>query len=354
MSEASASNSHRIWKLIPGFAISGYFLWSTLRSIRWDQLRALRVVHPLWLVGIVLAVCLGYTLRAYRWWCMLRGNHARFSACFRVLFTSLAANNILPFRVGDFMRIFAYAPDVNASSSTVLSTVILERLLDIFMLFAFLVIFLTGDTVKLAPVTVHGHIFGVYPLAAFILLVAGIGLGLLLFGTGLLHGLTKWLVAKFGQHPRMAKINEFALLLFDAVLRMSFMRRVWLVVVTAMLWTCEGVIFLSTARAIGLVSAPRGPWLAETLSNLSFLLPSAPGGIGPFEASAKLAMQTHGVDAPAAALYALLVHVIVFFAVTGVGGVAFLLHRRERGAATRPLTDSLATLPQDIDVVEIR
>jgi uncharacterized protein (TIRG00374 family) len=352
LTQAEQGKSRNAWKLIPGFAISAFFLWKTLQSIRWEQFHALRLAQPLWLVAIFVALSADYGLRAYRWWCMLRGNNAKFSACFRVLLTSLAANNILPFRIGDFMRIFAYAPDVNAPSSTVLSTVVLERLLDIFMLFAFLLIFLTHDTVKLAPMHIHGHIVGIYPLAAAILLVAAVGLGLLLFGTHLLHSMTQWLVAKFGQHPRMAKVNEWAVLLFDAVLRMSFVSRVWLVVLTAMVWTCEGMVFVSTAKAIGLESAYRGPWLAATLSNLSFLLPSAPGGIGPFEASAKLAMETHGVDAGSAAVYALLVHVIVFFAVTTVGGIGFLMHRKERGAATKPIVEDLAALPKEIELGE--
>ncbi len=352
MSQASQGTSRNAWKLIPGFAISGYFLWNTLRSIRLDRLHALRVVHPVWLVGIVAAVCASYTLRAYRWWFVMRGNHARFGACFRVLLTSLAANNILPFRIGDFMRIFAYAPDVNAPSSTVLSTVILERLLDIFMLLLFLVVTLLGVSVPLAPVTVHGHSFSVIHVAGAVLVVAGLGLGLLLFGTRLLHRVTEWLVTRYGNGPRTRKMSEWALLLFDAVLRLSFAGRLWLLVVTAVVWFCEGMIFVSTAQVIGLASGPRGPWLAEALSNLSFLVPSAPGGIGPFEASAKLAMQSQGVDAGGAAVYALLVHVVVFFAVTSVGGIAFLMHRKERGAATKPLAEDLAALPKGIEVLD--
>ena len=48
--------------------------------------------------------------------------------------TSLAANNILPLRIGDIMRVFTYAGDLGASPSVILSTVILEKLLDIFIL----------------------------------------------------------------------------------------------------------------------------------------------------------------------------------------------------------------------------
>ena len=345
MSQTASNRLRNAWKLIPGFAISAFFLWRTLRSIRLVDLRSMRIQHPAWILGLIVFLAADYTLRGYRWWFMLRVFRSRFTACFRVLMTSLAANNILPFRIGDFMRIFAYAPDVNAPSSSVLSTVILERLLDIFMLFALLVVELTGIDSSFAPVSVHGHRVTVQHLAAVILVIAGLGLGLLLFGTRLLHRITEMLVARFGQHPRTKKLGDWTVLLFDAVLHLSFLGRVWLLVLTAFVWTAESLVFLSCAHMVGLVSGPRGPWLAATLSNLSFLLPSAPGGIGPFEASAKLAMQSQGANASDAALFGLMVHVIVIIVITGIGGIGFLMHRAERGSATKPLSEDLAALP---------
>ncbi len=63
------------------------------------------------------------------------------SACAsRVFLTSLAANNMLPLRIGDVMRIFTYAADLNATPSMILSTVILEKLLDMFSLVVLLVV----------------------------------------------------------------------------------------------------------------------------------------------------------------------------------------------------------------------
>ena len=349
----TASNRVRdLWKLVPGFAISGFFLWRTLRGIHISGLRSMHLEHPVWIAGLVGFFIADYALRGYRWWYMLRGFKARYLACVRVLLTSLAANNILPFRIGDFMRIFAYAPDVNAPSSSVLSTVILERLLDIFMLFGFLVIGLAGADGHLAPVTVKGHTYSVLHLAGFILIFAGLGLGLLLFGTRILHRFTERLVARYGQHPRTKKLGEWAVLLFEAVLHLSFLDRIWLLILTCFVWTCESMVFVSCANMIGVVSGPRGPWLAASLSNLSFLLPSAPGGIGPFDMAAKLAMQSQGALESDAAVYALLVHVLILFAITTLGGIGFLVHRAQRGSMSRPFSEDLATLPADLDLPE--
>jgi len=347
LSEKASGNKRSYWKLIPGFGISAFFLWRTLKSIRLDRLQSMRVEHPAWLPVIIAFVAAGYTLRAYRWYFMLRSSQASFGACFRVLLTSLAANNILPFRIGDFMRIFAYAPDVNAPSSTVFSTVILERLLDIFTLFAFLTAGLWGLHGAANPASFHNHALSAH-IVGGITVLAALGLGLLLFGATLLQRLMEKLVAKYGNHPRTKKLSEWALPLFDAVAHLSFIGRIWLLVVSVVVWSCESMIFIATAAALGLVTHARGPFLAAVLSNLSFLVPSAPGGVGPFEITAKQAMMSQGVDGGGAAVYALLVHIIVFFAVTGVGGIAFLLHRKERGSLTKPLSEDLATLPAEL------
>ncbi|AFL87745.1 putative integral membrane protein [Terriglobus roseus DSM 18391] len=346
------STARKYWKLIPGFAISAYFLWRVLRDLKVDRLREMRLSHPVWIGVFVAFIVCDYALRGYRWWYMLRPVKASYRACVRVLLTSLAANNILPFRIGDFMRIFAYAPDVNAPSSTVLSTVLLERLLDIFMLFTFFVVELQGADSRFPQHTIYGHSLGVQELAIVLLMVAAVGLGALLFGTRLLQRITHGLVARFGQHPRTKKLGEWASLLFDAVLHLTFVDRIWLVLITSAVWFCESVLFISAAKMVGIESGVRGPWLAASLSNLSFMLPSAPGGIGPFEGSAKLAMQSQGAMADDAALFAVLVHVLIWFAITAVGGIGFLVHRAARGAMSKPLTEELAAVPVDLEVPE--
>ena len=87
--------------------------------------------------------------------------------------TSLAANNILPLRIGDVMRIFTYAPDVNATPSMVLSTVILEKLLDVFSLAALFTITMHGGR-AVSPKLRGGAEIG--------LAISAVGLLVLVFG----------------------------------------------------------------------------------------------------------------------------------------------------------------------------
>lgn len=345
------ANKRAWWKVLPGIAVSAFFLWRTLRSIHYSDLRALHVGHVQWIAVLLMFLLASYGLRIYRWWFMLRRSGSpSFAVCGRVLLTSYAANNVLPFRIGDFLRIFSYAGDLGASSSTILSTVILERLLDIFTLLAFLVTLLIGAARSLPPFVMKGHAFNLLHVAEPILAGCALGLMLLLFGAGLLQRLVEWLISHVKAGPRTEKLERWALLLFDAVLKLSFAGRILLLGSSVVIWLCEGMIFVSAARMLDLGVGPRGPWLAVSLSNLSFLLPSSPGAIGTYEFASQFSMVSQGAQPTIAALYGLLVHLVVFFSVTAVGGVAFFLHRLQRKQPVPPLAEELAELPAELPV----
>ncbi len=93
------------------------FFGTRFGGIHPSEFRALSLANPVWIVGVLGFTFVGYTLRCVRWTRMMRSTGARFSVCARVLMTSLAANNIMPFRIGDIMRIFTYAPDLGTSPS---------------------------------------------------------------------------------------------------------------------------------------------------------------------------------------------------------------------------------------------
>ena len=346
---AGKNRKRELWKLIPGFAISAFFLWRTIKGIHYDDLRSLHVVHPVWIAVLTVFLLGSYTLRIYRWWFMLRRSGAAgFGVCSRVLLTSFAANNVLPFRIGDFLRVFSYAGDLHASSSTILSTVILERLLDIFTLLLILVTLLLGASHALPPVMVRGHEWNVLHFAEPVLLLCALGLMVLLFGAPLLQRVVEAVVRRMPHGARTEKLQRWALLLFDAVLKLSFAGRLLLLVSSVVIWLCEGMIFVSLARMLAIAVLPRGPWLAVALSNLGFLIPSSPGAIGVYENFCKAAMTSQGAAPGISGIYGILVHVVVFFSVTIAGGVAFLAHRMARGAASRPLRADLADLPLEL------
>ena len=332
-------------KTLPGLLISAFFIWWTYvrvgtsgkRGFDAAVFRDLHVVGPVWILGVVGFGVAGYGLRCCRAWAMLRSVKAKFSVCARVFMTSLAANNILPLRIGDVMRIFSYAADMNATPSMVLSTVILEKLLDVFSLGALFVI-----TMRFGG--------GVSPhlrtLAEVGLACSTAGLMIMVFGARTLEPVLSQAFAKT-ENATIKKVEHWVMLALDCVRQIGAMGTLLLVLMSFGAWFFEGLMYVSLAKAVGLASAPVGPWQAVAEANLSFLIPSSPGGIGPFELACKDALTRHGMEPASAAIYGLLVHLWLLLSITAVGGAMFLVHRVHL-ARRKPLLQEIETLPVEL------
>jgi uncharacterized membrane protein YbhN (UPF0104 family) len=335
----SASNSRNLLKALPGVLISIFFLWRTFRGISYAQIRSLHIVAPAWWVGVVLFSIASYTLRSLRWTRMMRSARTPFRTCARVLMTSLAANNILPLRIGDIMRVFTYAPDLGASPSFILSTVILEKLLDIFVLS---VLFVATMASGFSPRVRLG--------ASLAVSISGFGILVLLFGARWLAAPLSRLFARLPKHPILVKLEHWIMLALDCIRQIGFVGTITLFFFTCSVWFSEAVIYHSFARLVGLKLAGLGilgAANAVAFVNLSFLIPSSPGGIGPFEAAAQKALTTYGANPARAALFGLALHVWMLVTITGVGGAWFLIHRARRHIHTSLLTE-IETLPTEL------
>jgi glycosyltransferase 2 family protein len=329
-------------KTVPGLLISAFFLWFTFRGFKLSELKSIRLVAPVWILGLVAGTCASYWLRSYRWYRMMRSAGSRLSVCFRVLLTSLAANNILPLRIGDVMRIFTYAPDLEASPSVILSTVILEKLFDILTLVLLLVVTVrTGSGLPLKTKV----------LVRLLLLISGGGLIVMVAGA---RALVRPIQALFRKLPaKLRKIEHWLLLALDAIRQIGFVGMIWLFCLSLMIWLSEGLLYLSAMKMVALktVTGARLDWGAPlqtvALANFAFLVPSAPGGIGTFEWASQNALKIHNVAPVSAGLFGLLIHVWLLVTITGVGGGMFLVHRFGRGPR-KPLIEEIDTLPAEL------
>ena len=336
MSASKPSRGPNLLKTIPGLLISAFFLWYTFKNIRLSEILAVRLLHPAWVFGVIGFTAASYTLRCVRWTRMMLPTGATFPVCARILITSLAANNILPLRIGDIMRVFTYAPDLGASPSVILSTVILEKLLDIFVLVLLFVLTMG------AGISAHFR-----ALAEISLAISGVGLLAFIFGARLLDKPLKNLFARLPQSGLLGKIEHWILLALDCIRQIGIVGSIQLLVYTTVIWFCEGMIFVSAVALLGLVTDRIGPWQAVAATNLSYLIPSSPGAIGTFEMAAKASLVSHGSAESAAATFGLVLHAWMLLSVTGAGGILFLLHRFKI-QNHRPLLEEIEILPEEL------
>jgi uncharacterized protein (TIRG00374 family) len=330
------TRSRNLFKTVPGLLVSAFFLWYTFRRVHPSEFRALSLAHPIWILGVVGFTLAGYTLRCVRWTRMMRSTGARFSTCARVLMTSLAANNIMPLRIGDIMRIFTYAPDLGAAPSVIFSTVILEKLLDVFVVG---LIFVRTMGADLPAKIRHG--------ADAALLISTLGLLVLMFGAGKLESPARRFFSALPENKLVRKVEHWLLLAISTLRQMGVAGNIVLLIQSAVIWLCEGMIFVSAVHLIGLKTAPLGPWEAVSFANLSYMLPSSPGAIGPFEWAVKTSLVSHGAPQGLSAVFGLAIHAWMLVSVTGAGGLIFLIHRIRIHNHT-PLLDEIETLPTEL------
>jgi glycosyltransferase 2 family protein len=339
------STGRDLLKTIPGLLISVFFLWYTFfphpaiwklpasKGVPFAVFRALRLVHPIWILGILGFTLAGYSLRCFRWYRMMRPTGASFANCARVLLTSLAANNILPLRIGDVMRIFTYASDLGASPSTILSTVILEKFLDIFVL----VLLFVSTVGRLATPRLR-------LIADISLAISTIGLLILLVAARALQPRIQRLFTRLPANPGLQKLEHWIILALEATGSLGVATSLLLLVQSVVIWACEGMIFLSALRLLAFPVDRIAAWLAVSFANLSYLVPSSPGAIGPFELAVKTSLVAHGASQPQSAVFGLAIHAWMLVSVTGAGGIIFLLHRI-RIPNTKPLIEEIEQLP---------
>jgi len=323
-------------KTVPGLLVSAFFLWYTFRGIHPSEFRSLRFAHPVWVIGVLGFTLAGYTLRCVRWTRMMRPSGAGFAVCARVLMTSLAANNILPFRIGDIMRVFTYAPDLGASPSAILSTVILEKLLDVFVVG---LIFIATMGRDLPEKIRHA--------ADAAVAISVVGLFILMFGAAQLEAPLRKLLASLPSNKLVRKLEHWLLLAIDTLGQLGFTGSLSLLLQSFAIWFCEGMVFLSAIRLIDLTTDSLGPWEAVSFANLSYMLPSSPGAIGPFEWAVKTALVSHGAAQAPAAVFGLAIHAWMLLSITGAGGIIFLAHRVRMHKHT-PLLEEIETLPSQL------
>ncbi len=175
---------------------------------------------------------------------------------------------------------------------------ILEKLFDIFALVVLLVV--TVHTGKGLPPKTR-------VLVKTLLVVSGGGLLVMVIGA---RALVKPIHAAFAKLPaKLRKFEHWLLLALDAIRQIGILRMGWLLCLSMVIWLCESLLYLSAMRMIGLQTATGAPldWGAPmqtvSLANFAFLVPSAPGGIGPFEWACQNALKLHNVSSSSAGLF---------------------------------------------------
>ncbi len=177
------------------------------------------------------------------------------------------------------------------------------------------------------------------------LAVSAIGLLVLIVGARHLESPLRKLFTRLPHGKLVEKLEHWLLLAVDTLGQLGISGSLFLLLQTAVIWTVKAS---SSSPRYALQVSPRtgsAPWEAVSFANLSYMLPSSPGAIGPFEWAVKTSLSSHGAQQGQAALFALALHVWMLISITGAGGLIFLLHRAKFTTTRRYLKRSKPSPP---------
>ena len=302
-------------RAVAGLALSALFLWLVLRGV---DLRLafgeLRGANAAFVVPAAVVLMTGIWLRAVRWQIILRPlGKVRISHSFSALTIGYMANNALPARLGELVRVYVLNRDSRLPSAAILGSIVLERILDVITLLLLLALAaaLSGWN---SPWT--GPLVGLGAAAALALAVV------YMWAAGLLERLV----------PVAASLRPFAGLFgglparmlgsFATGLKMASSPRALglTLAVSAISWTVEACLYFLVMLAMGI--GQEGFWLAvlvACVTNLAGVIPAGPGNLGTFEFFAKQTAVLFGVPEEKALAFALAAHVMVLAPPTIIG-----------------------------------
>jgi uncharacterized membrane protein YbhN (UPF0104 family) len=296
--------------IVLGVVISAVALLLAVRWSGWAPLLVvLRQVDYLVLIPAVAIYLISMTARALAWRVIL-GGRASLLRMLAALNQGYLMNNLLPWRMGELGRAILLGRRPGLSTGMVLSSIVVERLYDMSLAVALLL--------ALGPVA-----FGASwaPRAA---LVGGIAVMLALGVLWLVLARPQVIVWLLRRLP--GGLGRWQGLWDNLLAGLASLRDV------RQLLAGYGWMVLSWALAAGeywlvlraFVPQAQGTWalLALCVTLLGVAIPSAPGYIGVFEASAVAALAVFHVDSSLALGYALVLHGLHFGTTTLLGAVA--------------------------------
>jgi glycosyltransferase 2 family protein len=269
-------------------ALAGVVWWASRQKAPHVPLRADALGA---LAGAIALYAVASVLRAERWHRILvrNGVDRGRAEAYRLTAVGYMGNNTLPARAGDLLRVVL----VGGSRRAALGTVVAERLLDVVALAA----------IFAAVVLDRGLGFGPLPY------IAAAGVAAAVVAAVVLRTSEK-------VRPVAAASRELLSVHGAALLGLS-----------VALWAVEASVYLVVGLATDVHLGLSGALYVVALTNLSALVPAAPGYVGTFDAAVLLALRSLGRPALG---YLLVLRFVLFVPITVVGAAVYFTRYARR------------------------
>lgn len=282
-----------------GIVIGILAIYLSVKNINSKELGdALRSIKVAWLVPIILSNFIVIGLKAFRWRVMLKlVKKIKFTLMYRVLTIGYMANNVLPARLGEAVRIHMLGKDAEVSRLTTTASLVSDRVVEAvsFLLLAASLVLFTN-----VPKWMH------------------YGLTITLVVTVIIYTVAFIYSTREVEHRILKSLQEgISPLLNWRIFLEGF-------VASLLSWFIQLCMIYMTQVAFGVILPFWSSLLVLIAVNLAIVVPSAPAQLGTFELACVLAYTSMGVDKSMALLIGATYHFMQIIPITLVGG-SFML-----------------------------
>ncbi len=271
-------------------------VWLSMKDVRFGEvLTALRGANAFGFVAVMLVTLFGFWLRSVRWGYFIQvGRRLPLRSLFSATMIGFMANNVLPFRLGEFVRPWALARREKLSKSTLLATVVVERAVDMITLLG-----IFGLSMIVHPIAESTDAGRLVQWGARLLVALCVGLTLFVVAVERNRRLAQAFV-RFVTRPLPGEAHErVAAMLEHFLAGLGLFRDVRrLLVVFSLSFT----MFLCFAFALGLSLWSLDialPWYAGlvmlVITAIGIMVPAAPGYIGTLNIACTAGLALFGV-----------------------------------------------------------
>lgn len=280
--------------------------------------RALKAGNYLYLLPVAVLIFLNFSLRALRWGTLFTNTDVpHWSDLFQALMIGYLANNLLPARAGEVVRVYVLSQRKGLAKSTVLATVVVERVADLVVTLVLLAVVLLFFPFP-AWLRPAGFIVGAVSLVAlvFLILFNVVGERLMMRLVGLLEFLPKTLLARIEAIGRGSLVGVSGL--------RHRRRALQFLGCSALIWLTEVAITFLIVQAFHLNVSVGGSLFIMLAVALGTMIPSSPGYIGTYEFFATSALALLGVTGGGALSFALMLHAVTFLGTSFLGAACLV------------------------------
>jgi uncharacterized protein (TIRG00374 family) len=320
-STPESSGTRRVLSAVIGIALSAALLLWALRGVNLTEvgarLRAARTL-PLLIASFVATII--FPLRVVRWRYLLRrddGGPLPATPLWHAVAIGFMANNLLPFRAGELVRVLAACRLAGAGFGTVLSSIAVERIFD-----GLAVVALLSGGLLASHLPANVAIGGV-PLAhaiqvSGIIALAALAAALLVVAYPLAAERVVRRVLPAGRITDRIVIGIESIRQGLSALR-SPRRLAGVVFWSLVIWLLNALAFYIAFSAFGIPVDFAGALILQGVVVVGISVQFAPGFVGQFEAAIVASLALYNVSNDVASSYAIAYHAVTFLPIVLLG-----------------------------------